>query len=320
MKITSDIKAVLADLDRILLVVVAILLLLYVLSGLFVIEANQKGVITRFGAVRAVVRPGIGYHLPWPVERVRKVNVKEVQSVEVGFYPDGSNLDELTPYCITGDRNIVHTRYTVKYRSPDPESYIMAGKRVREIVLTLAQATILEVLAEKEIVPVLTTEKRALESDIREKLGEKLSGLGINLQIVSVDGPPAFPPSLVKQAFQEVITSREEKRTRIHEADNYMNQAIPAAKAEANSAIETARAYKYDRISSAKGESDRFLKLLSEYEKSPSVTRHRLYLDTIEKVLPQVKIMVLATDDEGRPIKVKILQAPIPTTPRLMGQ
>ncbi len=313
-----EIRAVFKNLDRIIIAVFGILLLLYLFSGIYVVEANQMGVLFRFGARKAVVPPGIGYRLPWPVDRVRKVNVKEMQRIEVGFWPESGQVEELLPYCITGDKNIIHNRYVIQYRIADASNFLLKGARVKDTLYALAQAAILEAVAEREVDPILTTGKVEIQRDIEQKLRNKLDELGLKIAVLGVERQFANPPNFVKDAFQDVVNAREEERTRIHEANDYRNQEIPKANGEADSIIQQAEAYKVSRISSARGESDRFIKLYDKYKSAPAVTRHRLLVEMIEQVLPRTKVMVLATDKQGKPIRIKILQAPVPTTPRLM--
>ncbi len=317
MSFEQETKAVFRNLDRIVLLALCVLFLLYVASGVFVVEANEKAVVFRFGAAGDVISPGIGYHWPWPIERVRKVNVKEVQRVEVGFWPDSGFREELLRYCLTGDKNIIHNRYVIQYRIADPANYLSSARRVRELLVELAEATMLEVVASKQVDPILTTGKVKMEQAILKGLNEKLLELDVKLQIVGIERQSAEPPSLVKDAFQDVINAREEKRTQIHEADNYSNQEVPKAKGDADRMLQLARAYKFERVSSAKGESERFSKLYAEYKEAPEVTINRLFIEMAERTLPKTKIMVLATDQDGQPLRVKVLQAPIPTTPRL---
>jgi len=317
MSFQEERKAIFRDLDRIVLVVLGALLLVYLVSGIFMVEANEMAVVFRYGAKRAVVPPGIGYHWPWPIERVRKVNVKEVQRIEVGFWAQSGLAEELLPYCLTGDKNIIHNHYVIQYRIADPANYLFASARIRDTLHQLSQATILEAVAARQVDPILTTGKREMELAIIEGLTRKLDDLNLKIQIVGVERQSAEPPNLVKDAFQDVVNAREEMRTRIHEANNYSNQEIPKAKGEANRLLQQARAGKFEQISSAKGESERFKKLYQEYRQAPRVTGNRLFIETIERVLPRCRVMVLATDKQGNPLKIKLLQSPVPTSPRL---
>ena len=317
MQVADEGKAVFRDLDRIILAVIAALFLVYLASGIFVVQANEMGVVFRFGAKRAVVPPGIGYHWPWPIERVSKVNVKEVQRIEAGFFIGSDSYEELPPYSLTGDKNIIHNHYVIQYRIADPANFLLVSARVREILYELSQATILEAVAAGEVDPLLTTGKREMELAAMDGLTDKLERIGIDIRIVGVERQSADPPNPVKNAFQDVINAREEKRTRVHEAENYRNQEIPKAKGQADAILQEARAFKFERTSSARGEAERFLKLYGRYRDAPEVTRSRLLIEMIEQVLPRTKVMVLATDRQGRPLQIKLLQAPVPTTPQL---
>jgi membrane protease subunit HflK len=312
-------KAVFRDLDRIILVVIGILFVLYLASGIFVVQANEKAVVFCFGKPVEVINPGIGYHWPWPIEWVKKVNVKQVQRVEAGFSPQGDLREELVPYCITGDRNIIHDRYVIQYRIAEPVNFLVRGAHVSEILVELTQATILETVAAKPVDLILTTGKSEMERSILEGLVRKLEELNLKIQIVGVERQSAEPPSMVKEAFQNVINAQEEMRTKTHEAENYRNQEIPKTKAEANQMRQEAETAKFERTSAAKGESERFIRLFREYKVAPNVTRRRLFIEMVEQVLPRAKVMVLATDKEGKPVRIRILQAPIPTSPELQG-
>lgn len=202
-------------------------------------------------------------------------------------------------------------------RIAEPANFLAGSARVPEILKALAQATILEAVAARPVDMILTTGKSEMERTILEGLVEKLSELNLKIQVVGVERQSAEPPSLVKEAFQNVVNAQEEMRTKIHEAENYRNQQIPKAKAEANNLLQEAEAYKVGRIDSAEGESERFLKLWQEYTRAPGVTRSRLLIEMVEQALPRTKIMALAKDRAGNPIRIKILQAPVPTTPRI---
>jgi membrane protease subunit HflK len=317
MRFPDEGKAVFRDLDRIILAVVGALFLVYLASGVFVVQANEMAVVFRFGAKKAVVPPGIGYHWPWPVERVSKVNVKEVQRIEAGFWIGSDSRDELPSYSLTGDKNIIHNHYVIQYRIADPANYLLVGAQVRGTLHALAQATILEAVAASRVDPLLTTGKREMELAVLEGLTDKLKRVGLDIHIVGVERQSADPPNPVRNAFQDVINAREEKRTKIHEAENYRNQELPKAKGEAQALVQKARAINFERTSSARGESQRFLRLCGEYWNAPEVTRSRLLIEMIEQVLPRTKVIVLATNREGRPLQIKLLQSPVPTTPRI---
>lgn len=305
-------------LDRIILMVVLGLIALWILSGIYIIQANQVGLIKRFGAYQPqLIQPGIHYHLPWPVDKVDRINTREVKGMEVGFYPseDYYLYTVHLPYCITGDMNIIHNHYIIQYRISDPASYKFLHENPETLLNTMAESTIIKSIGARSVDPILTTSKREVAEEIRANLQQEIDNADLGVTIVSIDTRSVSPPENVKKSFQEVVSSQSEKSTTIHEAENEKNKIIPLAKTKANELKEAAKAYKFERISIAEGETDSFTKLLKEYRLSPETTSDRLFLQMIEKVLPGVKVIVLPTDSNGNPVKLKLFSGPMPTKP-----
>jgi len=311
--------AVFRHLDRIVFVMVMILVLLYLASGTYVVQANEEGLIRRFGAVKKeTIKPGIHYRIPWPVDRVDKVRIKEVKRIEIGFWPGAeSGPSIILPYCITGDHNIIHNRFVIQYRITDPIKYLFRTAKPELLLREFANAAIIEVVAQRSVDPVLTTGKREVELEVLKRLQAALDKEQLGISIASIETKSVTPPAMVSDAFKDVINAREEKSTLIHEADNYRNKLLPEAKAEAKKIMEEGEAYRYKRVSAAKGESERFLSIYGKYKSAPSIMRHRMFLQTIEEILPRVKIYVLAKDAKGRPLKIKLLRGAFPTVPQL---
>lgn len=308
------------NLPRIILVVIAGLLLLYLASGIYVVQANEVGLLRRFGALqKGTVKPGIHYRLPWPVEQVDRVKIREVKRIEVGFWPESEVWigEGLIPYCITGDKNIIHNQFVIQYRITDPASYRFRSGDPERLFSGLANAMVLKVLAQRGVDPILTTGKREVELATRQALQAAIEKAGLGISIVSVETKIVEPPRMVIDAFKDIINAREEKSTAIHEAEDYHNRVLPKAKAEARKLIEEAEAYRFQRVAAAKGESERFLNLYARYRTAPEATRLRLFLNLVEEVLPKVKLYVLATDDKGRPMKLKLIRGILPTSPQI---
>jgi len=296
------------------------LVLLYLASGVYVIQANQVGLIRRFGRLKPeVIPPGIHYHLPRPIDRLNKVKIKEVLRLEAGFYPQTQSWEygELIPYCISGDKNILHNHFIIQYRISRPQDYLFQTKDAGRLLSQLAGATIIKVVAGKTVDYLLTTGKREVELEIKDRLQKEIDQLQLGITILSVDTKTVEPPQPVVDAFQDVINAHEEMVTKIHEAENYRNKLIPEARAEAQRIIEEAKAYKFEKVSLAKGNAQRFEKILERYKRGGIAVRQRIYLNLIEEVLGKVKIYVLAKDKNGRPVKLKLVSGPVPTSPRL---
>ncbi len=296
------------------------LILLYLASGIYVIQANEVGVVRRFGRVLpGLVKPGIHYHLPWPVDLVNKVRIKEVLRLEAGFYPQTEQWQygELIPYCISGDKNIIHNHFVIQYRISNPRDYLFKSIRPSLLLSELANTTIIKVVSSSPVDYLLTSGKREVELKIKDELQRKINELALGITILSVDTKAVQPPQPVVDAFQDVINAHEEMVTKIHEAENYRNKVIPQARAEAQKIIEEAKAYKFKKISLAKGTAERFEKILAKYHRAGKAVKERIYLNVMEQVLGRVKIYVLSKDKKGRPLKIKILTGPVPTSPRL---
>ena len=312
-------RLVFRNLDRIVGGVLLALVALYLASGVYVVQANEEGLLRRFGVLqRETVKPGIHYRIPWPVDRVDRVKIKEVKRIEVGFSPDGASAQSvILPYCITSDSNIIHNRFVIQYRISDPAKYVFNCVDPERLLRGFAGATIIKVVAAKTVDTVLTTGKREVELEILGELQPLLDRHETGISISSVETKLVEPPRTVSEAFKDVINAREERSTMIHEADNYRNKVIPEAKAKAMRIVEQAEAARFQRVSAAKGESSRFLGIHEKQVRAPEVIKQHMFLGMVERVLPRVKVLVLATDAQGNPIKVQLVRGALPTVPQL---
>ena len=298
------------NLDKIILGALGLLCLLYLASGIFTVQANQAAVLVRFGAFRAVIGPGIHYRLPWPVDKVTRVKTTEVKRQEVGFFVEAAGKQPaiFLPYSLTGDKNIIHCRFTLQYLVTDPGKYTFGSLKPEAILKSLSQHAILETMAASSVDSVLTTGKRDFERKAKEALNRRLKRLPLGISVVSLETKQVQTPAQVAGAFKEVVNAREQKSTSIHKANTYRNRALPSAKAKARGMLEEARAYKARKLAAAQGESTRFLGLFRQYQKARDVTRHRLLLELVESMLPRTRLFVLATDEEGRPVKLRLVK------------
>ncbi len=313
-------RTVFADLDRIFKLVAVTLIVLYFVSGVYIIQASEEGVLQRFGKPQPdTIKPGIHYRFPWPVDKVNKVSIREVKRIEVGFWPDDptATFAEMLPYCITGDKNIIHARMVVQYQIERPAAYLFNTSEPDVILRKLADSVIIDEIASRPVDPVLTTAKRELELAVHSKLQDAVRRAGIGITVKSIEIRQVEPPAMVIDAFKDVTNAKEEKSTVTHKAEEKKYRLISKAKAKARKIVEEAKAYKYQRISAAEGEAERFLSLYEKYRLASDLTRRRLFLDIIEEVLPRVKLYVLATDERGRPMRIKLIQGAMPTKPIL---
>jgi membrane protease subunit HflK len=318
-KFKDEKQFVFRDLDRILAGGFVFMLLLCLSSAIYVIEANEVGLLCRFGELRkGTLQPGIHYRIPWPVDHVYKVKIKEVKRIEVGFSAEQATRGSpLFPYCITGDSNIIHSEFVIQYRISDPAGFLFRSIRPERLLEQMTESSIILTLAHRDVDPVLTTGKREVELEILEHLQAALDQEQLGISISSIETKQVEPPDAVRHAFKDVVNAREERATLIHDAWNYSNKVIPEARAQADRILEEAEAYRFQRVSAAEGESSRFLKIYEQYRSAPEVIRTRMRLQIADEVLPNVRLYVVATDAKGKPVGLNLIRGALPTHPRL---
>ncbi|HBG31434.1 FtsH protease activity modulator HflK [Candidatus Macondimonas diazotrophica] len=254
---------------------------LWLLSGLYIIDPAERGVVLRFGEFERITTEGPRWHLPYPIERVQKVNVDSIRtSTHKGLM-------------LTRDENIVNVEVAVQYRVGNARDFLF---NVREPEGTLRDATVSavrEVVGTSTMDFVLGEGRSEVASRTQSLLQTTLDSYGAGLVVTSVNLQDAQPPEQVQSAFEDAIKAREDKQRIINEAYAYANAIVPEARGAVARQMEEAQAYRERRVAEAQGESDRFLALASEYRKAPNVMRERLYLETMEEVLRlNPKIMV----------------------------
>ena len=281
------------------------LVLLYLLSGIYSISSNEIGVLQRFGAVvDKDVRPGIHFGLPWPIDKINRVPVKKVNTIFVrDFYEERDDesyiydLIGITRHCITGDNNIVTINCVMKYTIAKPVDYLFTINRVDLALKSMAANTLCHRIAEMPVDEILTYGKKKIENSVKLDLQERLDKIQSGINISFVELKDVRPPSIVQNAFDNVINAKIDKKEMISKAESYQNEKIPVANGQAARLINQAEAYKKQVVAQAIGETGSFLTQLNEYQKNPEVTRHRLRRELINKVLPLVEKKIIIDDD-----------------------
>jgi membrane protease subunit HflK len=265
--------------------------------GFYTIDAGQQAVVLRFGEfARTEVREGLHFHLPRPIESVELVNVESLQRVEFGMRAgeEGGTAAEMSEAAMqTSDNNIVLLGFVVQYKIKDAfqERY-----RVAQPVQTLrdaAQAAVREVVGRTDIDGVLSDKRGEVEQESLEILQEILDGYETGLDVSGLQLQEVQPPNPVRDAFDDVLASSQDRNRIINEAEGYANEVVPQARAEASELIASATGYREARVAEATGEAQRFLSLATEYQRAPEVTRRRLYLETMEQILPDVNKVII---------------------------
>jgi membrane protease subunit HflK len=264
-------------------------LILWGMSGFYIVDEGWRGVETRFGKYTATTQPGLQWHLPVPIEQVQLVNVGQQRIIEIGSR-GGSRQQSASSasrdtLMLTTDENIVDVHLTVQYQVKQPEKFLF---NVLNPDLTLRQVTeSVErgVIGKSKMDFILTEGRSEIVNQIQKEVQEIMDSYGAGIRITTVNLQDAQAPQEVQGAFQDVIKAREDKQRLINEAEAYANDVVPKAGGAAARKIQEAEGYKAKVVAQAEGEASRFSKLLTEYKKAPEVMRKRLYLDAIESVL-----------------------------------
>jgi membrane protease subunit HflK len=285
----------------------AILLGAYFASGFYVVNADEHGVVRRFGAIAARVGPGMHYRLPWPVDRVDVLKTTSVMKIGVGFVlRDGESSAPTGIELLTGDTNILNIALVVQYAIRNPADYLFQIDRPQMLVSTLAESALTQTVVGMAIDEVLTTGRLAIQTQVKTRTQETLDRYRSGIQIASVSIMNISLDASVAQAFQDVADAMADREKAQNDARAYANDQIPRARGEASQTVSNAKNYREQRIAEAVGNTTRFLALLNEYQKAPEVTRSRLYLDSMEKIMPKVKLYVIDSQGGRIPINLRV--------------
>jgi len=270
-------------------VIVGALLLLggvWGLTGFYQVNAAEIGVVLRFGAFNREARPGLRWHVPWPVERVELINT----SVTERFLYQGSML--------TRDENIVLVDLVVQYRRTNPTDYLFSVRTPEETLEDVTASAIREVIGNNDLDFILTSGRTEIAAQTQAVIQATLDSYGTGFTVFEVNLQEANFPRDVEDSVQDAIRAREDKERVSLEAEAYANDILPNARGAAARQLQDAEGYRARVIADAEGEADRFVQILREYEKAPAVTRQRLYLETLEDILAN-STKVLIDDGDG---------------------
>jgi modulator of FtsH protease HflK len=276
-------------------------------SGFYVVGADERAVVRRFGTVEAEVGPGIHYRLPWPVDRVDVVKTTSVMKAGVGFaIPTGDSAAPSGMELLTGDTNIVNAALALQYVIRDPAEFLFQIEEPQAFVEAIAEGVLIETVVGMPIDEVLTRGRVAVQERVKAKTQELLDRRHSGIRIVSASIMTITLDRSVVQAFQDVADAMADREKVINEARAYASNLIPKARGEARTRLSEAEAYKQQRVAAAIGETSRFLALQKEYEKVPDVTRIRLYLEAMEKILPKLQLYIIDSDKGRVPLHLRV--------------
>ena len=262
----------------------------WALTGFYVVDDAERGIVLRFGAMHSITQPGLRWRTPWPVDSVEMVNT----NVTEGFDYQGSMLTE--------DENIVLVALVVQYRRTDPEAYLFNMRDPVETIRDVTGSAIREVIGKNNLDFILTEGRAEVASETQVLIQSTLDAYGTGITVYEVNLQDANFPRDVEESVQDAIRAREDKERMSLEAEAYAYDILPKARGAAVRQTEDAEAYKSRVIADAEGEADRFVSILTEYAKAPEVTRQRMYIETLEQVLSNSTKVLLDSQGGGNMI------------------
>jgi membrane protease subunit HflK len=290
-----------------------VVLVLYLATGITIIQPDEQGVVRRFGKVTPeLLAPGLRFVLPWGLATVDRVKPAETKQVSVGVTALGDELLSGTSALrssefLTGDQNIIHVQATAQYRISDPEAYVFRAREGPALLASALEAMLAEAIATKKVDFVLTEGRAVVQNEAQQKTQALADRYRLGITIGSVNIGDAAPPLQVADAFLDVQNARSEREQIVHLAESKRRETVARAEGEARESVDRALAYRDRLAQHAEGESERFLALLEEYQKAKTVTAMRLYLETMEQVLPRLEAKLIV--DPGESVDLSILRA-----------
>ena len=283
----------------------------FALSTYYTVQPEERAVVKRLGAVIKIAEPGLHFKLPFGIDTVELIATERVLKQEFGFrtassegdrtvYEEGDHPDE--SLMLSGDLNMVDVEWVVQYRIADPMKYLYGMREPTRSLRDISESVMRRAVGNRLGSEVLTTARVEISNLAREEIQNAMERYGTGIQVVTVELQDVVPPDAVQPAFNEVNEARQERERMINEATKQANQVIPRAQGEASRTIAEAEGYATERVNGALGETARFRSILAEYRQAPEVTRTRMYLETIDRVLPNIGSVVVVQDGQGSPL------------------
>jgi len=283
-------------------------LVLWGVSGFFRVEPDEVGVVLRFGKEIREVQPGLNYHLPYPVETVLTPKALQVRKIDVGMrivddLRRGATVRDVPEesLMLTGDENIVDVDFSVLWRiKPNGVGeYLFNIQNPEGTVKAVAESAMREVIGRSDIQPILTGARQGIETGVQELMQKTLDSYGAGVSVQQVQLQKVDPPSQVIDSFRDVQAARADLERAQNEAQTYANRVVPEARGRAAQILQAADAYKSQTVAEATGQTSRFGKIYDEYKKAPEVTRKRMYLETMERVMAGTDKIILDSNGQS---------------------
>jgi membrane protease subunit HflK len=285
-------------------VIALILVALWGLSGFYKVETDEIGVVIRFGQFVREAQPGLNYHLPYPIETALTPPALRINRINIGFDMRGGTTMSDIPeesLMLTGDENIVDVDFSVfwKIKPADVSDYLFNIQNPESTVKAVAESAMREVIGRTNIQGILTGARQKIETAVQELMQKTLDDYGAGIEVTQVQLQKVDPPAQVIDAFRDVQAARSDLERLQNEAETYANRVMPEARGRASKILQDAEAYRSQTVADATGQASRFSQVYDQYKKAPDVTRQRIYLETMERILGGTNKTIFDTGQTG---------------------
>src|SRR5262252_1241701 len=264
----------------------ALVLVVWLVSGSYIVDEGRRGVVTRFGKYTETTTPGLRWHLPFPIEAVEVIDFSQVRTVEIGYRNSNpKNKIAKESLMLTDDENIIDIQFAVQYNVKNAPEYVFNTRRPDDIVAQVAATAMSEVVGRSQMDFALYEGRAQIASETEKLMQSMLDRYGTGIYVQRVTLQNAQPPEQVQAAFDDAVKASQDRERQKNEGQAYANDVVPRARGMASRLLQEAEGYNARVIQEAEGNASRFRQILVEYNKAPAVTRERLYLDMMQSVL-----------------------------------
>ena len=311
------------ELRKILLGVLALIIAIGLFSGFYTVPVDSVAVVQRFGGYHTTTEPGLHFKIPFGVDTAEIVPVRRQLKLEFGFSTGGAtNRYQFTSEAedersmVTGDLNAANVEWVVQYGIEDAKAYLFNFNAPEDTLRDISESVVREIVGDRTIDEVLTAGREAMGVEAKSRLEAIVTNLGLGFRIEGVQLIDVSPPREVRASFDEVNSAKQEREQTVNVARRDFNSQVPQAEGEAEKKISIAEGYATKRLNEAQGDTGRFNALLAEYSKAPVVTRRRLYLETMNEILPTLQNKVILDDKASNVLPFLPLQQARPAAPQ----
>jgi len=301
---------------------VFLVLVVWLASGFYIVDASQRGVVLTFGKYSQTTEPGLRWRWPYPIQSQEIVNISQVRTIEVGYRNNVKSKVLREALMLTDDENIVDIQFAVQYTIRDPEDYLFNVRRPDETVLQVAESAFREIVGKSTMDFVLYEGREEIAARAQKLMQDILDSYKTGVLISKVTMQNAQPPEQVQAAFDDAVKAKQDLERAKNEGQAYYNDVVPKARGTAARLTEEANGYRQRVVATSEGDASRFRQILVEYNKAPAVTRERMYLDTVQQIMTSTSKVMIDAKAGGNLLFLpldKIIQMSAAGLPEVMG-